>query len=294
MRLLGKVIPSPFLRKLRAMINAMTIDVEDWFHILDLKNGYKLEDYGQLESRVERNTEALLSILRDYNVKGTFFVVGWVAETFPDVVREIHAQGHEVASHGYAHSLCYEMSPEEFKEDTDKSIQILEALTGEKVLGYRAPGTSIMRQNLWALDILIDLGIAYDTSIYPGVRGHGGLPGAPRYPYHQLTPSGRKIFEIPSSCFDFFGKKIGFAGGGYLRLFPYPLIRRGINQYNKQGHPVNVYIHPREIDPDHPRVKMPVWRRFKSYVNLHTTEKKLRSLLRDYRFGKIRDIFDFG
>ena len=274
------------------MINALTIDVEDWFHILDLKNGYKLEDYGRLESRVERNTDALLRILRDYKIKGTFFIVGWVAEKFPDLAKEIHNQNHEIASHGYSHTLCYEMSPEEFKKDAQKSIQILEELTREKVLGVRVAGASIKRENLWALDILIDLGIMYDSSIYPDVRGHGGLPGAPRFPYYQVTPMGRKILEIPSSCFDLFGKKIGFAGGGYLRLFPYSFIKRGINEYNSRGHPVNVYLHPREIDPSHPRIKMPLHRKFKSYVNLHTTEKKLRSLLRDYRFGRIRDIFD--
>ncbi|MBU4242635.1 MAG: polysaccharide deacetylase family protein, partial [Desulfobacterales bacterium] len=210
------------------MINALTIDVEDWFHILDLKNGYKLEDYDQLESRVERNTEVLLRILGDYKVKGTFFVLGWVAEKFPDLVREIHKQAHEIASHGYAHYLCYKMTPEEFKKDVQKSIQILEDLIGEKVLGIRLAGESIKRENLWALDILIDLGIVYDSSIYPGVRGHGGLPGAPRFPYYQKTPQERKIFEIPSSCFDLFGKKVGFAGGGYLRLFPYSIIKRGI------------------------------------------------------------------
>ncbi|MDL2121700.1 MAG: DUF3473 domain-containing protein [Deltaproteobacteria bacterium] len=274
------------------MINALTIDVEDWFHILDLKNGYILEDYDQLESRVERNTEVLLRILSDYKVKGTFFIVGWVAEKFPGLVRKIHEQAHEIASHGYAHVLCYEMKREEFKKDVQKSVQILEELTGEKVLGIRVAGASIKRENLWALDVLIDLGIIYDSSIYPDVRGHGGLPGAPRFPYYQMTPTGRKIFEIPSSCFDLLGKKIGFAGGGYLRLFPYSFIKRGINEYNRRGHPVNVYLHPREIDPSHPRIKMPLHRKFKSYVNLHTTENKLRSLLRDYRFGRIKDIFN--
>jgi len=275
------------------MLNALTIDVEDWFHILDLKNGFEPKDYDKLESRVEENCDTLLRILDEYQVKGTFFVLGWVAETFPDLVIEICQQGHEVASHGYGHTLCYEMSPEDFREDMLKSMQILEDVTGEEVLGARVAGTSIKRENLWALDILIDLGFKYDSSIYPEVRGHGGLPGAPRFPYYQSTPKGRQIFEIPSSCFNLFDRKICFAGGGYLRLFPYFLIKRGINEYNMHGHPVNVYLHPREIDPSHPRMKMPLHRKFKCYVNLHTTENKLRSLLRDYRFGRIKDIFGF-
>ena len=275
------------------MINALTIDVEDWFHILDIKNGCTLADYAGMESRVERNTTTLLGILREFNVKGTFFVLGWVAENFPDLIREIYKQGHEIASHGYAHKLCYEMRPEAFKEDTDKSLQLLEQLTGEKVLGYRVPGFSIGSDNLGALDILIDLGIKYDSSIYPGNRGHGGFPGAPRFPYRQETPQGRQIFEMPASCFSIFGKNVAFAGGGYLRLFPYSVIRKGIKQYNKNGHPVNVYLHPREIDPTHPRMAMPLHRKFKSYVNLHTTEAKLKALLRDYRFGRVKDILGF-
>ena len=276
------------------MINALTIDIEDWFHILDLDNGYRLEDYDKLESRVEKNTETLLKILRDYNIKGTFFVVGWVAERYHNLVRGIYKQGHEIASHGYAHALCYDMSPEEFRGDAQRSIEILEGIIGEKVLGFRVAGTSIRRENLWALDILIDSGITYDSTIYPGIRGHGGLPDAPRFPYYQSTPRGREILEIPASCFSLLGNNVGFAGGGYLRLFPYWLIKRGINEYNRQGHPVTVYIHPREIDPNHPRIEMPLYRRFKCYVNLHTTENKLRSLGRDYRFGRIKDIFNLG
>jgi len=244
-----------------------------------------------MESRVERNTETILQILNEYQVKGTFFIIGWVAQRFPQLVRQIHEQGHEIASHSYWHTLSYEMTPEQFRSDTERSISILEDLTGEKVHGFRSPGTSIMNGNLWAFDVLLDLGVKYDSSIYPGTRGHGGLPGAPRYPYWQRTPSGRKIFEIPSSCFTLLGKNIGFAGGGYLRLSPYPLIKGWMNQYNRHGWPVNVYLHPREVDPSHPRLKMPLMRKFKSYVNLASAEKKLRYLLRDYRFGRIRDIF---
>jgi len=272
------------------MLNALTIDVEDWFHILDLEDGCTMADFAAMESRVEKNTTKLLRILREFNVKGTFFVLGWVAENFPDLIREIHREGHEIASHGYSHTLCYEMSTEDFRQDTLKSICILEELTGERILGYRVPGFSIGSENLDVLDILLDLGFKYDSSIYPGTRGHGGFPGAPRYIYQQSTPKGKRILEMPSSCFNIFGKNVAFAGGGYLRLFPYSVIKRGIYHYNKDGHPVNVYLHPREIDPNHPRLEMPLHRKFKSYVNLRSTETKLKALLRDYRFGRAKDV----
>lgn len=277
-----------------SVVHALTIDVEDWFHILNLRNGVPVEDYDQMESRVEANTEHLLSILHEAGVKGTFFIVGWAAERFPELVKAIHSQGHEVASHSYAHTLSYEMDQEAFRSDAAKSKEILENLTGEAVLGFRAPGTSITAANTWALDILLDLGFAYDSSIYPGKREHGGLPGASRFAYQQPTPLGRSILEIPFSCLNVLGMNIGFAGGGYLRLLPYCLIKRGLAEYSRQEQPVNVYVHPREIDPEHPRLKMPLYRRFKSYVNLRSTEKKMARLLQEYPFGRIRDIFKIG
>lgn len=275
-------------------VNALTIDVEDWFHILDLKNGVSVADYGKMESRVVQNTERLLRILHDFHVRGTFFVLGWVGEHYPDLVAEIYRQGHEIASHGYGHLLCYEMSREGFYEDTKKSVDILEEIIGDKIYGYRVAGYSIKKANLWALDVLLDLGLSYDSSIYPGVRGHGGFPGAPRFPYQQSTPRGRKIFEFPASCLHVLGKPIGFAGGGYLRLFPYQVIRSGIRLYNRSGHPANVFLHPREVDPSQPRLKMPPYRKFKSYINLATTETKLKRMLRDFHFGRIVDIFNLN
>ncbi len=274
------------------MTNALTIDVEDWFHILDLENGYRIEEYDKLESRIERNTEILLSILGEYHVKGTFFVVGWIADRYPHLVNEIDDQGHEVASHGYAHALSHEMDLEEFRKDVKKSVDILEQIMKNKVLGYRAPGGSISEDNLWVFDALLELGILYDASVYPGNAAYGGISHASRFPYRQKTPKGNEILEIPFSCFQWLGKSVAFAGGGYLRLFPYWLIKRGMNEYSRQGHPVTVYIHPREIDPSHPKMQMPLYRRFKCYINLHTTENKLRALLRDYQFGRIKDIFN--
>lgn len=273
-----------------AVINFLTIDVEDWFHILDLDDGVTPEQYDSMLSLVEANTDKVLRLLGQYQTKGTFFVVGWVAEKFPSLVEAISKDGHEIASHSYNHTLSNEMDPVKFKEDVRKSVGILEALIDEKVIGFRSPGMSIMKENLWALDILIELGIKYDSSIYPGASGHGGLATAAKYPYWQPTPAGKKIFEIPSSCFSFLGKNIGFAGGGYLRLFPYFFIKNCLHKYNNEGHPVNVYFHPREIDPSHPRLKMPLLRKFKSYVNLHSGATKLDCLLRDFKFGRIKDV----
>lgn len=272
------------------LMHALSIDVEDWFHILDLENGYSLEQWPTLESRVADNTRHLLRILKRHNTQATFFILGWVAEHYPRVVEEIHAAGHEVASHGYSHCLCNQMSPEAFRADVRRSVDLLEGITGEPVRGYRVPGYSITPENLWALDTLIDMGFEYDSSIYPGSHGHGGVSGARRFPYYQQTPRGRRIHEFPASCFTIFGKNIAFAGGGYLRLLPYPAIKRGFHVYQRAGQPVMVYLHPREIDPGHPRMPMPLYRRFKSYVNLRTTERKLTALLKDFRFGRIIDI----
>lgn len=271
------------------ILNALTFDIEDWYHILDLKDGVCPSQYSSMESRVEQNTLKILDLLEEHSSRATFFIVGWVARQYPSLVRRISERGHEIASHSYWHTLCYQMTPRAFKADTELSIKTLEDLTGKKIYGYRSPGASIKPSNLWCLDVLIDLNIVYDSSVYPGTRGHGGLPGAPRFPYWQRTPTGRQIFEIPMSCFQILGKNIGFAGGGYLRLWPYRLIRWGVEKYHRYGSPVNVYIHPREFDLKQPRLKMPLWRQFKSYVNLHTTESKLRHLLKDYRFGTMSD-----
>ncbi len=272
--------------------NIISIDIEDWFHILDLKSEISIKDFSKLDSRVERNTHILLNILDEHKVKGTFFVLGWIAEHFPHLIKEIYNRGHEIASHSYAHKICYKMDSKEFKNDTKRSIQVIEDVIGDKVIGYRAPGFSIIKKNLWTLDILIELGIKYDSSIFPSRRGHGGMPGAPIFPYYQTTPSGKVIFEFPISCIKLFNLTIAFSGGGYLRLFPYWFIKWGIQKYNKLGYPVVVYVHPREIDPHHPRLKMPLYRKFKSYVNLSSTEKKLKSLLQNFPFEPMKKIFE--
>lgn len=270
------------------MQNVMSIDVEDWFHILELESTPKLGSWDSLETRVENNLNTMLKDLDKYNVKATFFFLGWVAEKFPELVKLTHSQGHEIASHGYCHRLIYSQSREEFKDDITKAKKILENITGSEVIGYRAPGFSITEDTSWAMEELASAGFAYDSSVFPTTRGHGGLRSSRMEPHVIQTRAGQ-IIEMPISVKPFFGKRICFFGGGYLRLFPYSIIKSMTRKVNHSGRPVIYYIHPREIDPAHPRLPMGAVRRFKSYVNLKTTRKKFNSLLRDFELVSIKE-----
>ena len=271
--------------------DALTIDVEDWFHILDLDGAPRIEDWAKLPSRVEKNFESLLGILAEREVRATCFFLGWVAERFPHLVRAATAAGHEIASHGYAHELIYEQGEDAFLADIQRSKAILEDTSGSPVLGYRAPGFSIVKETPWALGKLAEAGFRYDTSIFPGARGHGGLAEAPLEATRVETASG-ELVEFPISMADVAGRRICFFGGGYLRLFPYGVIRRMARQVKRDGRFVVFYVHPREIDPDQPRLPMSWKRRFKSYVNLAGTEKKLRRLVRDFEFKPLAEFLD--
>lgn len=271
------------------MLNVLTIDVEDWFHICGLKEGIKFEDWGKCESRVEKNTLKLLNLLDKNGVKATFFFLGWIAEKYPELISQVEEKGHEIASHGYAHKLIYEMSKDEFKEDLEKSLKIIGNLSKGNVIGYRGAGFSIIKENLWVFEIMAELGIKYDSTIFPITRGHGGLPGAPRRPYKINTSKG-EIWEFPLSTINFLGKRLAFSGGGYLRLFPYWFIKRAARKVNKECKPVIFYIHPREFDINQPRIKMPLNRRFKSYVNLASTEEKIKALFRDFKFVPFKEM----
>ncbi len=271
--------------------DALTIDVEDWFHILDLDGAPRIEDWANLPSRVEKNFQSLLGILAEREVRATCFFLGWVAERFPHLVREAAAAGHEIASHGYAHELIYEQGEDRFFADIQRSKAILEDTSGSPVLGYRAPGFSIVKETPWALGKLAEAGFRYDTSIFPGARGHGGLAEAPLEATRVETASG-ELVEFPISMADVAGRRICFFGGGYLRLFPYGVIRRMARQVKREGRFVVFYVHPREIDPDQPRLPMSWKRRFKSYVNLASTEKKLRRLVRDFEFKPLAEFLD--
>lgn len=265
-----------------------TVDVEDWYHILDVPSTPRMEDWAQLPSRVEANLRRLLDLFSDKGAHVTCFFLGWVAERYPHLVKECVRRGHEIASHGWAHRLVYEMSREEFQEDARKSREVLEDLAGTSVRGYRASGFSVTEQTPWFFEELARAGYGYDSSVFPAARSHGGMANGKRAPY-QIALNGKHLVEVPVSVADLAGKPMCFFGGGYLRLFPYSLIRKKARQVLDAGRPVVFYIHPREIDPDHPRLPMSRSRRFKSYVNLHQTETKIRRILEEFPVTTFRE-----
>ncbi len=272
------------------MINALTIDVEDWFHICGIKNEeIKFENWNKCEDRTVKNTLKLLDILADNNVKATFFFLGWVAERHPELVVKVRENGHEIATHGYAHKLIYEQSPEEFTKDLRKSISIIESITREKIIGHRGAGFSIKKDSLWALRIIAEAGLKYDSTIFPAKRGHGGLETKETYPYMIEFGNDYKLWEFPISVIRVLGKNVPFSGGGYLRLFPYWFIRESIKRINEKGQPAIIYIHPRDLDIKQPRLNLPLNRKFKCYVNLSTTENKINALLSDFKFASVRE-----
>jgi polysaccharide deacetylase family protein (PEP-CTERM system associated) len=268
-----------------------SIDVEDWYHILDVDSAPEMSRWHELPARVEANFRRLLDIMSERGCRATCFFIGAIAQRFPHLVREASARGHEVASHSYAHRLVYTMSPAEFLEDARRAREILEDISGAPVVGFRASGFSVTEETPWFFEKLAEAGYAYDSSTFPAARGHGGMKNGRLEPHRRLTDAG-ELVEFPVTVADVLGKRLCFFGGGYLRLFPYPLVRRMSRLVLGQGRPVIFYVHPREIDPDHPRLPMSISRRFKSYVNLHTTERKIRSILTDFPTTTFRDFLE--
>lgn len=260
-----------------------SIDVEDWFHILDLPSTPGISSWDSLPSSVEKNFLRLLDLFDESGVATTCFFLGWIAERFPHLVREAERRGHEIASHGYAHRLVYEMSEQDFLEDALRSRQILEDLGGRAVAGYRSSGFSVTKQTPWFFEALVRAGYQYDSSVFPASRAHGGMDEGPCAPY-RVSAGSPGLIEFPISVATVFGRRLCFFGGGYLRLFPGFVIHRMARKVLSEGRPVVFYIHPREIDPHHPRLSMSPGRRFKSYVNLKGTEAKIQSILDEFRF----------
>lgn len=276
------------------MVNAMTIDVEDYFHVSAFDGIVPRHQWDQLESRVCRNTDRLLDIFGEYGVHATFFVLGWVAERHPDLVKRIAAGGHEIASHGYGHRLIYDQTPRDFRNDVRRAKWLLEQAAGVPVLGYRAPSYSVTARSLWALDILIEEGYAYDSSIFPIRHDRYGIPTSPRHTYRVERTRGRLI-EAPGSTTRLAGMNLPIGGGGYFRIFPYQWTRWGIARVNRsEQRPTIFYLHPWEIDPEQPRIRAGMLSRFRHYYNLHHTERRLRHLLRDFAFGRMVDVIDFA
>lgn len=255
-----------------------SVDVEDWFHILDLPSTPPLSCWDSFPSHVEKNFLKLLDIFGGNETRVTCFFLGWVAEKFPHLVRKAAEQGHEVASHGYAHRLVYEQTPAEFLEDARKSKMILESIAGRPVIGYRSSGFSVTEKTPWFFETLMEAGFRYDSSIFPAPRQHGGMNGAHLAPYVINSTRG-VLTEFPMTVVKILGKPMCFFGGGYLRFYPYSMIKTMTEKVRSEGRPVIFYIHPREVDPHHPRLPMGAIRAFKSYVNLASVESKIRRLI---------------
>ena len=267
------------------VVNAMTVDVEDFFQVSAFEDHVRFDQWTGFESRVCRNTERLLEMFDDAGVIATFFIVGWVAERFPNLVRQIAGAGHEVASHGYAHRLVYSMTRDEFAEDLRRASAAISAACNQPVLGYRAPSYSITAESMWALDVLLEQGFVYDASIYPIHHDRYGIPDSPRHAYAIHRPLGT-LWELPGSTVRRGGQNLPIGGGGYFRMLPYAWTRWGIRQVNEvEGRPTTFYLHPWEIDPDQPRIKASAMSRFRHYRNLSKTEPRLRRLLSEFKFG---------
>jgi len=274
------------------MLNALTIDLEDYYHATAFEHIIDKRKWEDMESRIQQNLEKILSILDEYQVKATFFALGWVAERYPILIRTIVNEEHEVASHGYNHTMINHQSKGSFKEDIIKTKKILEDITGIKIKGYRAPSFSINKSSLWALNILCENGHMYDSSIFPIRHDRYGMPDAKRFP-HSIELNGKgNIKEFPPSTIRILNWNFPIAGGGYLRLFPIKFIEWGIKKLNNiEKQPAIIYLHPWELDPQQPKIPACWLSRFRHYVNLDTTEKKLRNLIKNFRFTTLNKMY---
>jgi len=272
------------------ILNALTVDVEDYFQVSAFEQRVARSEWGSFESRVCRNTERLLGLFEEARVRATFFVLGWVAERFPELVRRILSAGHELASHSYEHRLVYSISPKQFREDLRRAKYALESAGGVPIVGYRAPSYSITRDALWALDILVEEGYVFDSSIYPIHHDRYGIPDWPRH-VHRLECATGALWELPGSTVRWASANFPMGGGGYFRLLPYGWTKRGIQRLNeREQQPAVFYLHPWEIDPDQPRIETGGFSGLRHYRNLHKTESRLRQLLRDFRFGTVSEV----
>ncbi len=304
----------------RQIINCLTIDVEDYFQVHALSKGIKPEQWDNFECRVEKNTHRILDLLdsagfnqaSSFKTRATFFILGWIAERYPDLIKEIHGRGHEIASHGYNHQVIYHQTEKQFREDVRTSKKILEDLTGDEVTGYRAPTYSITKETLWALYVLAEEGYRYDSSVFPIRHDYYGMPSAPRFPFvwnltqgktpkiEEIPEYGVKaclnnqhmILELPMSTVTVFNRKIPCSGGGYFRLFPYCLTRMLLNRIHSEGRPFIFYLHPWELDPGIPVIKhLSHISKFRTYVNLSKTASRFKRLLTEFKFVSLNSFF---
>jgi polysaccharide deacetylase family protein (PEP-CTERM system associated) len=271
------------------LTNAMTIDVEDYFQVSAFAPYIDRADWDSRECRVERNIDAILEMLARHQTHATFFTLGWIAERYPQLVRQIVAQGHELASHGYAHQRASEQTPEAFFDDIDRAKKLLQDLSGQEVCGYRAPSFSVGKGNLWAYDSLAHAGYRYSSSVYPIAHDHYGMPDSPRFSYEVRDG----LIEIPITTVRLFERNFPSSGGGYFRLLPYPVSRWLIQRVNTQDQQSGIfYFHPWEIDPGQPRIQgINSKTRFRHYVNIGQMQARLNRLLGDFKWGRVDELF---
>ncbi|MES9851637.1 MAG: XrtA system polysaccharide deacetylase [Candidatus Thiodiazotropha sp. L084R] len=273
------------------IINAITVDVEDYYQVSAFNKQVEKAKWETFESRVYNNTHRILKIFDEKEIKGTFFILGWVAERNQKLVKEIHDLGHEVACHGYSHDLVYKQTPEQFLEETSKSKQILEDIVGASVNGYRAASYSITSKSLWAIDILSECGFTYDSSIFPIIHDRYGIPGADTKPHIFQTDKGNKIVEFPLSTVGVLNRRFPISGGGYFRLFPYWLSNKGLSRVNNHDNvPFIFYMHPWEIDEGQPKIKSSMLSEFRHYNNIDKFETRLLKLIDDFEFSTVSDV----
>lgn len=271
--------------------NAMTIDVEDYFQVSAFASHIPRDNWPSLPCRVEANIERILCLLDEKTIKATFFTLGWIAERYPNMVRRIVDNGHELASHGYAHLRASDQKSADFLDDITRSKALLEDIGGEKILGYRAPSFSIGSQNMWAIDLLLQAGYRYSSSIYPIQHDHYGMPDAPRFAFY---PNGKDgLLELPITTVRIFRKNLPAGGGGYFRLWPYPVSRWFLHRVNNHDTQSGIfYFHPWELDPEQPRpAGIGMKTHFRHYLNLHRMEGRIKALTRDFRWDRMDRIF---
>lgn len=269
--------------------HCLSFDIEEHFQVSAFASPMRRRHWEHFESRVENNTLLISDLLSTRNMRATFFVLGWVAERHPNLVRKLASAGHEIASHGYEHELITAQTPKSFREDVRKAKRILEDITGQPVLGYRAPSFTITTETQWALPILAEEGYRYDSSIFPVAHDRYGMPGASPWLHELVMPSG-KLYELPPSTIGMGRVRIPVAGGGYFRLFPYRVMHTLLKRIEAGGHPLVMYFHPWELDPHQPPMNGPWFSRFRHYNNLTKTQERLAQLLIDFSFAPIRDV----
>lgn len=272
-------------------MNILSFDIEEYFQVENFKGQISYDDWPGYASRVGIGVQCILDLLEPLEVKATFFILGWIAERHPELVKKIAGAGHEIASHGYAHQRIYTMTPDEFRADLRRSLDIIQDISGEKVISFRAPCFSITRESLWALDILLEEGIRFDSSIFPIMHDRYGIPDCDPLPHVIREKDGRVLREIPLSVARFGRLNLPYSGGGYFRLLPLWFTQYCARRTLSSGAPVVVYLHPWEFDPDQPRVTSSPLNSFRHYYGLQHTRAKLERFLKQYQFDSIRSVF---